>query len=73
MLQSYKLEQQATVIISSHDLNHIAELCDEVMILEHGEIVAHLRQQLSYEQLREAFLSVTAVSQNIGESVSAGL
>ncbi len=73
LLQSYKLEQQATVIISSHDLNHIAELCDEVMILEHGEIVAHLRQQLSYEQLREAFLSVTADSQNIGESVSAGL
>jgi len=69
LLQHYKQDQQATVIISSHDLNHVADLCDEVMILDHGEIVGHLDGTVSYEQLREAFIAATADSGSRAEAL----
>jgi len=69
LLQSYKLEQQAMVIISSHDLNHVAELCDEVVILDHGKIVGQTDTPMSYEQLRETFIVATADSENCAESL----
>ncbi len=59
LLQKYKHDLQATVIISSHDLNHIAELCDEVVILDQGKIVSRIDGIIKYDKLKEKFLELT--------------
>ena len=44
--------QQHTFLISSHDLNHIAEVCSRIVILEKGELVKDvLREEISSEEL----------------------
>ena len=44
--------QQHTFLISSHDLNHIAEVCTRIIILEKGEIVKDVqREEISSEEL----------------------
>ncbi len=45
-----------TFLISSHDLNHIAEVCTRIVILDHGNIVKDvLRSEMSKEALVEFF------------------
>lgn len=45
-----------TFLISSHDLNHIAEVCTRIVILDHGKIVKDvLRSEISKEALVEFF------------------
>jgi ABC-2 type transport system ATP-binding protein len=39
LLNKLKVEQQLTMLISSHDLNHITEVCNRIVILEKGKIV----------------------------------
>lgn len=39
LLNKLKKEQQVTLLISSHDLNHITEVCERIVILEKGKIV----------------------------------
>jgi ABC-2 type transport system ATP-binding protein len=39
MLNKLKNEKQATLLISSHDLNHVTEVCNRIAILEKGIIV----------------------------------
>jgi len=39
LLNKLKVEQQLTMLISSHDLNHIIEVCDRIVILEKGKVV----------------------------------
>jgi ABC-2 type transport system ATP-binding protein len=31
-------QQSVTMLISSHDLNHVTDVCDRISLLEHGEI-----------------------------------
>lgn len=45
-----------TFLISSHDLNHIAEVCTRIVILDHGKIVKDVnRSEISKEALFEFF------------------
>jgi len=45
-----------TFIISSHDLNHIAEVCTRIIILDHGKLVKDVkRSEISKEALVEFF------------------
>lgn len=39
ILKKYNLEKQVTMLISSHDLNHVTEVCKRMVILHRGEIV----------------------------------
>jgi ABC-2 type transport system ATP-binding protein len=39
LLNKLKEEKQLTLLISSHDLNHITEVCERIVILEKGKIV----------------------------------
>jgi ABC-2 type transport system ATP-binding protein len=39
MLNILKKEKQVTMLISSHDLNHVTEVCNRIAILEKGVIV----------------------------------
>ncbi len=38
ILNELKKNKGTTLLISSHDLNHVNEVCDRIVILEHGEI-----------------------------------
>jgi ABC-2 type transport system ATP-binding protein len=38
-LNKLKEEQQVTLLISSHDLDHVTEVCERIVILEKGKIV----------------------------------
>lgn len=42
LIKQKKSETATTFLISSHDLNHIAEVCDRVVVLEEGKIVHDL-------------------------------
>jgi ABC-2 type transport system ATP-binding protein len=39
LLKSYNEEQGATVIISSHNLNHTVDVCSRIALMEHGAII----------------------------------
>ena len=39
LLKKYNEEHQATVIISSHNLNHTVDVCPRITLLEHGVII----------------------------------
>ncbi len=39
LLNKLKEEQQVTLLISSHDLDHVTEVCERIVILEKGKIV----------------------------------
>lgn len=38
LLKQWKEEHQLTMLISSHDLNHVTEVCERIVLLEKGEI-----------------------------------
>jgi ABC-2 type transport system ATP-binding protein len=51
MLNNLKNEKQTTMLVSSHDLNHVTEVCNRIAILEKGIIVKDL--QTSENTLKE--------------------
>ena len=54
LIGDYSAEK--TFLISSHDLNHIAEVCTRIIILDHGKVVKDLeRSDFSKEALYEFF------------------
>ena len=42
LLKKYNEEHNATVIISSHNLNHTVDVCPRIAVLEHGVIIRDL-------------------------------
>lgn len=42
LLRQWVAEKQITVLISSHDLSHITEVCERIVVLEKGEVVKDL-------------------------------
>lgn len=51
LLKSLVTESKATVLISSHDLGHITEVCNRIVVLEKGDVVKDI--QTSEETLKE--------------------
>ncbi|SMG50801.1 ABC-2 type transport system ATP-binding protein [Marivirga sericea] len=39
IIQQFQAEKSVTFLISSHDLNHVTEICERIVILDQGEIV----------------------------------
>lgn len=39
MLNELKTKKKMTMLISSHDLNHVTEVCDRIVVLEKGNVV----------------------------------
>lgn len=67
LLKRYNEEQQATVIISSHNLNHTVDICSRIALLEYGVILRDLHNvNNSAEQELEAYFNVR-VEQEIAE------
>ena len=39
IIQQFQAEKSVTFLISSHDLNHVTEICERIVLLDKGEIV----------------------------------
>ena len=51
MLKSHADNKEVTILISSHDLGHVTEVCDRIVVLEKGNVVKDLKT--SPETLKE--------------------
>ena len=59
LLKKYNEEHQATVIISSHNLNHTVDVCPRIALLEHGVIILDIiNEDNSAEKELEDYFNV---------------
>lgn len=58
LLKDLTVATNATLLISSHDLGHVTEVCDRIVVLEKGEIVKDLITSAATLQELEAYFSV---------------
>lgn len=58
MLQELKEEHNTTLLISSHDLNHITDVCDRIVVLDNGRIVHDLERGPDNLKVLEEYFSV---------------
>ena len=55
LLKKERQEKKLTYLISSHDLNHVTEICDRIVILEKGKVMKDLRGQNLLSELESYF------------------
>jgi ABC-2 type transport system ATP-binding protein len=58
LLNKLKVEKQLTMLISSHDLNHVTEVCERIVVLERGDIVHDLHTSSSTLEELESYFAV---------------
>lgn len=59
LLKKYNEEHQATVIISSHNLNHTVDVCPRIALFEHGVIIRDIiNENNSAEKELEDYFNV---------------
>lgn len=59
LLKKYNEEHQATVIISSHNLNHTIDVCPRIALLEHGMVIRDIiNENNSAEKELEAYFNI---------------
>jgi ABC-2 type transport system ATP-binding protein len=58
ILRSYFEENTKTIILSSHNLNHISDLCTRVVLLEKGKIIKDLKNTDEAMREIEAYFKV---------------
>ena len=55
-------EREVTVLVSSHDLMHVTEVCERIVVLEKGEVIKDLRtSDATLKELEAHFSGETAV------------
>jgi ABC-2 type transport system ATP-binding protein len=58
MLQEIKEENKTTILISSHDLNHVTEVCERIVVLDEGKIVHDLQGGAENLKVLEEYFAV---------------
>ena len=58
MVKSISKEQQITTIISSHDLNHVTDVCERILLMEKGKIIKDIATNSNTLQELEQYFSV---------------
>lgn len=58
LLKHYKQQYNTTMLISSHNLNHVAEVCERIVVLEAGRIVRDLRTEASTLGELESYFAI---------------
>lgn len=48
---------KVTFLISSHDLNHVTEICDRIVLLEKGKVIRDLREKSEMMEELEAYFT----------------
>ncbi len=69
LLKKLSSEQSRTIILTTHDLNEVSELCDRVGILNNGKLVATGRPGELEEKFRAANLEEVFMGLVTGEGV----
>ncbi len=57
-LKSLTENKDITILISSHDLNHITEVCDRIVVLDKGNIVKDIKTSTETLKELEGYFSV---------------
>lgn len=61
IIKEYAKQKEKTLLISSHDLDHVADVCSRIVVLEKGEIVRDVeRTDSTLAELEEFFTGVKA-------------
>lgn len=56
LIRKFEEERQATILISSHDLNHVADVCKRVVVLDKGQVVHDIQaSENTLQELEEYF------------------
>ena len=56
LIRTFTEDRQATVLISSHDLNHVADVCKRIVVLDKGEMVHDIQtSENTLQELEEYF------------------
>ncbi|MEM6524102.1 MAG: ABC transporter ATP-binding protein [Bacteroidota bacterium] len=58
LLIQYKTEHEVTLLISSHDLNHVTEVCERIVVLEKGKVVKDMETSAGTLKELEEFFTV---------------
>jgi ABC-2 type transport system ATP-binding protein len=58
MLKELSEHNKITVLVSSHDLNHITDVCHRILLMEKGRIIKDLDTTADTLQELEAYFSV---------------
>ncbi len=58
LLNSLTKDSEKTVLISSHDLGHVTEVCDRIVVLDKGDIVKDLHTSTETLKELESFFAV---------------
>lgn len=58
LLRALQEEKQMTMLISSHDLNHVTEVCDRIVVLHKGNVVKDIQTSASTLKDLEAYFTV---------------
>lgn len=58
ILKSWQKEKEITMLISSHDLNHITEICNRIVVLHQGIIVRDLLTTSDTLRILEEYFAV---------------
>ncbi len=57
-LNEIKTQKQVTMLISSHDLNHVTEVCERIVVLEKGDIIHDIKTSENTLQELESYFAV---------------
>lgn len=61
IIKAYSQHKEKTLLISSHDLDHVADVCSRIVVLEKGEVVRDVEKTDStLAELEEFFTGVKA-------------
>ncbi len=58
MLKNLDTNKDTTILVSSHDLNHVTEVCNRIAILENGVIVKDLKTNSTTLKELQSYFSV---------------
>ncbi|MDX5337786.1 MAG: ABC transporter ATP-binding protein [Cyclobacteriaceae bacterium] len=57
LIQKETENSKVTFLLSSHDLNHVTEICDRIVLLEKGKIIRDLREKAEMMAELEAYFT----------------
>ncbi|MBB6612312.1 ABC transporter ATP-binding protein [Pontibacter sp. Tf4] len=58
LLKKFREEKQMTMLISSHDLSHVIDVCERIVILEKGQVVQDMQTTENTLQELETYFTV---------------
>jgi ABC-2 type transport system ATP-binding protein len=58
MVKDISREKHITTIISSHDLNHVTDVCERILLMEKGKIIKDIATNSNTLQELEQYFSV---------------